>query len=70
MLLEGVPDQVGSLVYIELVHDVGSVPFDGPAASGDYINANLTFQHGEEVLSLEIMLMAPMSCRISSAAIV
>ena len=27
------------------------VLFDGPAAPGDYINANLTFKHGEEVLS-------------------
>jgi len=27
------------------------VPFDGPAASGDYITANLTFKYGVEVLS-------------------
>jgi trigger factor len=27
------------------------VPFDGPATSGDYITANLTFKHGDEVLS-------------------
>jgi trigger factor len=27
------------------------VPFDGPAAAGDYITANLTFKHGDEVLS-------------------
>ena len=27
------------------------VPFDGPAAAGDYITANLTFQYGDEVLS-------------------
>ena len=27
------------------------VPFDGPAVSGDYITANLTFKYGEEVLS-------------------
>ncbi len=27
------------------------VPFDGPAASGDYITANLTFEHGGLVLS-------------------
>lgn len=26
-------------------------PFDGPAASGDYITCNLTFKHGDEVLS-------------------
>jgi trigger factor len=27
------------------------VPFDGPAASGDYITANLTFKHGDQTLS-------------------
>ena len=27
------------------------VPFDGPAASGDYITTNLTFKHGDEVLA-------------------
>jgi trigger factor len=27
------------------------VPFNGPAASGDYISANLTFRHGDDVLS-------------------
>jgi trigger factor len=27
------------------------VPFNGPASSGDYISANLTFKHGDEVLS-------------------
>jgi trigger factor len=27
------------------------VPFDGPAASGDYITANLTFEYGGQVLS-------------------
>lgn len=27
------------------------VPFDGPASSGDYISVNLTFKHGDEVLS-------------------
>jgi trigger factor len=27
------------------------VPFDGPAASGDYVTANLTFKHGDQVLS-------------------
>ncbi len=27
------------------------VPFDGPAESGDYITTNLTFKHGETVLS-------------------
>jgi trigger factor len=27
------------------------VPFDGPAASGDYITANLTFKYGDDVLS-------------------
>lgn len=26
-------------------------PFDGPASSGDYITCNLTFKHGDEVLS-------------------
>jgi len=27
------------------------VPFDGPAAAGDYITANLTFKHGDKVLA-------------------
>jgi trigger factor len=27
------------------------VPFDGPAAPGDYVTANLTFEHGGQVLS-------------------
>ena len=27
------------------------VPFDGPATAGDYVTANLTFKHGDEVLS-------------------
>ena len=27
------------------------IPFDGPASTGDYITCNLTFKHGEEVLS-------------------
>ena len=27
------------------------MPFDGPAAPGDYITANLTFKHGDQVLS-------------------
>lgn len=27
------------------------VPFDGPAASGDYIATKITFQHGDEILS-------------------
>ena len=27
------------------------VPFDGPATPGDYITANLTFKHGDDVLS-------------------
>jgi trigger factor len=27
------------------------VPFNGPASSGDYISANLTFKHGDDVLS-------------------
>ncbi len=27
------------------------VPFDGPAAAGDYITTNLTFKHGDEVLA-------------------
>jgi trigger factor len=27
------------------------VPFDGPAAPGDYITTNLTFKHGDEVLA-------------------